>query len=57
MLKPECRGLSGEHIQLCAEGARPKRLNLSGKRTETQDGYIFAEQSLCGLLVCFFGEK
>ena len=28
-------GLSGEHIQLCAEGARWLRLpNLSGKRTE-----------------------
>ena len=26
-------GLSGEHIQLCAEGARRKP-NLSGKRTE-----------------------
>ena len=46
MKKPVGGGLSGEHIQLCAEGARPKRLNLSGKRTETQDAYIFAEQSL-----------
>jgi len=37
----ECGGLSGEHIQLCAEGARwylPP--NLSGKRTEMR--YIFA---------------
>ena len=30
---PKSRGLSGEHIQLCAEGARLKP-NLSGKRTE-----------------------
>ena len=29
----ESRGLSGEHIELCAEGARQKP-NLSGKRTE-----------------------
>jgi hypothetical protein len=28
-------GLSGEHIELCAEGARRKP-NLSGKWTETQ---------------------
>ena len=28
-------GLSGEHIQLCAEGARRKP-NLSGKRTENK---------------------
>jgi len=49
MKKPDSRGLSGEHIQLCAEGARRKP-NLSGKRTETQDAYICAEQSLCGLL-------
>ena len=28
-------GLSGEHIELCAEGARQKP-NLSGKRTETR---------------------
>ena len=35
-------GLSGEHIQLCAEGARRKP-NLSGKRTEIQ-GQIL----LCG---------
>ena len=31
--KPKGRGLSGEHIKLCAEGARCKP-NLSGKRTE-----------------------
>ena len=36
MKKPGSRGLSGEHIELCAEGARQKP-NLSGKRTETQD--------------------
>ncbi len=29
------RGLSGEHIELCAEGAR-REPNLSGKGTETQ---------------------
>ena len=28
-----CRGLSGEHIKLCAEGAR-RQLKLSGKWTE-----------------------
>ena len=33
------RGLSGEHIQLCAEGARRKP-NLSGKRTETLERLI-----------------
>ena len=32
-VRPKRRGLSGEHIQLCAEGARRKP-NLSGKRTE-----------------------
>ena len=37
MKKPERGGLSGEHIQLCAEGAR-LRPNLSGKWTE--DAYI-----------------
>ena len=31
--RTESRGLSGEHIQLCAEGARQSP-NLSGKRTE-----------------------
>jgi len=53
MKKPDCGGLSGEHIQLCAEGAR-QRPNLSGKRTETQDAYNCAEQSLCGLLFVLF---
>ena len=33
MERPECGGLSGEHIELCAEGARRKP-NLSGKWTE-----------------------
>ena len=33
--RTESRGLSGEHIQLCAEGAR-RPPNLSGKRTEMQ---------------------
>ena len=31
--EPKSGGLSGEHIQLCAEGARRKP-NLSGKWTE-----------------------
>ena len=31
--KPDRGGLSGEHIQLCAEGAR-REPNLSGKWTE-----------------------
>ena len=52
MQKPVGGGLSGEHIQLCAEGAR-QMPNLSGERTETQDAYICAEQSLCGLLFVF----
>ena len=33
--RTESRGLSGEHIQLCAEGAR-QMPNLSGKWTEMQ---------------------
>jgi len=33
MCGPKSGGLSGEHIQLCAEGARRKP-NLSGKWTE-----------------------
>ena len=36
MKKPVGGGLSGEHIQLCAEGARRIQPNLSGKWTETQ---------------------
>ena len=32
-------GLSGEHIQLCAEGAR-RRPNLSGERTEIADRQV-----------------
>ena len=43
--KTESRGLSGEHIQLCAEGAR-RPPNLSGKRTEMQ--------SMTGLLAAFY---
>ena len=39
------RGLSGEHIELCAEGARRKP-NLSGKRTETLFMPIF-----CAVLI------
>ena len=35
MIKTGSGGLSGEHIQLCAEGARRKP-NLSGKRTENK---------------------
>ena len=33
MARPISGGLSGEHIELCAEGARRKP-NLSGERTE-----------------------
>ena len=39
--KTESGGLSGEHIQLCAEGARRKP-NLSGKRTEICDAPTYA---------------
>ena len=48
-------GLSGEHIQLCAEGARRKP-NLSGKRTEMHICYAFNRQSLwigCFLFIIF----
>lgn len=50
-------GLSGEHIELCAEGAR-QMPNLSGKRTETHQphfgGLLIVEQSfLLGLLFLF----
>lgn len=37
--RPGVGGLSGEHIELCAEGARRKP-NLSGKWTETQNFYV-----------------
>ena len=58
MEKPVGGGLSGEHIQLCAEGARLNEPNLSGERTETQDADInCAEQSLCGLLFVFTEEN
>lgn len=33
-IRLKSRGLSREHIKLCAEGAK-RKLNLSGKRTET----------------------
>ena len=36
VVRPKSRGLSGEHIQLCAEGAR-RWPNLSGKRTEINE--------------------
>ena len=48
-----CGGLSGEHIQLCAEGARHKS-NLSGERTEIGIHTLAVcryEQSFCGLLI------
>jgi len=32
--KPESRGLSGEHIELCAEGAR-----LDAKRSQSKSGF------------------
>jgi hypothetical protein len=56
MERPVGGGLSGEHIQLCAEGARRKP-NLSGKRTETQVALLFAEQSLNWAAFLFFEEK
>ena len=63
MKKPVGGGLSGEHIKLCAEGAR-REPNLSGKRTEERIiafSVSFYEQSLWaayfiiterGLLLC-----
>jgi hypothetical protein len=57
MARPVGGGLSGEHIQLCAEGARRISPNLSGKWTETQDALFFAEQSLCRAAFLFFEEK
>ena len=53
MIKTGSGGLSGEHIQLCAEGARRKP-NLSGKRTEYAQVVlrpVFLEQSCLGLLL------
>ena len=53
MKKPVGGGLSGEHIQLCAEGAR---LETESLRQTDRDARCFrfcAEQSLCGLLFCF----
>ena len=50
-----CGGLSGEHIELCAEGARLEKPNLSGKRTEINKalcvGLPYPEQSIWD---CFF---
>ena len=57
MARPVGGGLSGEHIQLCAEGARRISPNLSGKWTETQDALFFAEQSLCRAAFLFFVRK
>ena len=50
-------GLSGEHIQLCAEGARLLP-NLSGERTEMliENLYAFFWAVLWGLLF-LFGKK
>lgn len=49
------RGLSGEHIELCAEGAR-RTPNLSGKRTETQISIRNAVLNL-GLLIFYHFER
>jgi len=54
MFEPKRRGLSGEHIQLCAEGARFKP-NLSGKWTEMQ--YAMLEQSFIGLLFMYYKKE
>ena len=54
MVRPDRRGLSGEHIELCAEGARCKP-NLSGKRTETHDPDQ-CRAVLFGLRFLFLGE-
>ena len=43
-----CGGLSGEHIELCAEGARRKP-NLSGKRTEKHERDFDAVLIIWGL--------
>ena len=50
--RTESRGLSGEHIQLCAEGARRKP-NLSGKRTETHCYKLRREVLYWAALFCF----
>ena len=45
------RGLSGEHIQLCAEGARRKAESL---RQMDRDAYIVMQSSpFMGVLFCF----
>ena len=55
--EPGSGGLSGEHIQLCAEGARRKP-NLSGKRTEMIVSIFHAVLILWGLLFClYFNER
>ena len=43
-----------ENTFSCVPKVQGDMPNLSGKRTETQDAYICAEQSLCGLLFCFY---
>ena len=52
MKRPESRGLSGEHIELCAEGARHMP-NLSGKWTEMHE-HILQSSPVSGLLIFIF---
>ena len=54
------RGLSGEHIELCAEGARRPEPNLSGKWTETRNTVntvSVGSSPQCGLLVFIVYQK
>ena len=54
----ESRGFSGEHIQLCAEGARRKP-NLSGKWTEYAHvvRHVYLCSPVLGLLFCWNKKK
>ena len=52
-LMTENGGLSGEHIKLCAEGARRKP-NLSGERTEMQVSTTFVALVSSPLKDCLF---
>ena len=55
LLRPGGRGLSGEHIQLCAEGARLDQPNLSGKWTENMR--FLRRAVLCWAALFCFIEK
>ena len=53
--RPEGGGLSGEHIQLCAEGAR---LFAESLRQMDGDAYVHcAEQSFWAALFCLYEKR